>query len=133
MSRYEEILEKYPMVSQAMPTKRNFTIVYGYANGHCIGQFKSKPEAYKSGAKAAEEVFDEEGFEKAKQAYNQAKEDFDTEWKNTLRSDYSELSDYVFNLLFEIAWRESHDEGYEAVELTLRDYLEIANMVEHST
>lgn len=133
MSRYEEILKKHPtVVTQRIPMKSDFTTVYGYANGQFIGEFNNKATAKEAGAKATEKVFDQEGYENAKQAYNQAEENFDTEWKNALRSDHSELSDYVFNVLFAIAWRESHSYGYEAVERTLNDYVEIAFMTAHN-
>lgn len=110
----------------AYPNKADFTTYFGYKAGNPLGTFPDRDAAVKAGAVTIEKNFDKDGYEVARTAYRNHEKMMGDEWRRSVRAEYPEVNDKVFELAMAKAWSDGHAYGHGEVELHLADEIEFA-------
>jgi hypothetical protein len=125
MSTYEEVKAE---LGDGPPYVRrsDFNRVFGYSKGAYLGEFRTVEEAFAEGATATEAVCDEDAYKLAHESYATHLKKVYDEWRRRVRSQYVDVNDAVFEIIFAKAWEDGHSAGYGEVELYVDDYVDFA-------
>jgi hypothetical protein len=125
MSIWDEVKAEYGEGPE-YPPKANFRSYIGYAGGKCVGTFPTRTDANASGAKVVEEVFDADGYEAARQAYQERRIAAEAAWYKRVRAEYPEVNNATYSIIYARAWGEGHGAGYGEVEIYILEYVQFA-------
>ena len=119
----------YKDPGMARPFKRNYTTVYVYDRGQCIGTYtpetysEERPNLPKDHVK--QEVVDEEAFKKDMNEYQRLSRQKEHEFKEDLKEEFGVLDNPKAERAFALAWEKGHSAGLEDVYSKFDDFVEL--------
>ena len=113
------------------PFKRNYTTVYVYDRGQCIGTYsietysEEKPNLPKD--HVTQKVVDEETFKKDMYEYQRLSSQKMKEFEEDLKAEFGVLDHTKADKALGVAWEKGHSAGLEDVYSEFADLVELIN------
>jgi len=129
MRSFAEIEKQFESRKVFLPNKKDYTRVYGYSGGKCLGSFDNEKQAHDNGAAAFETVFDKVSYDGHMTAYAEYQALLVDTFENELRAEYSHLNDATYKIIYSMSYERGHSYGYDSVASYMEDYAEMAQEI----
>lgn len=127
MRSYTDIKASFPEIPYK--SRGDFTAYFGYTKGAVLGSFPSKQAAIDAGATTTEKNIDEDGYRAWQAEYRNFNDRVMAAFQKEVRDQYPEMSDAMFNHIWQAAYDHGHNAGHDEVAAYFDTFYDFAMKV----